>query len=171
MVVFKEILPNPSGKDTDGEWIKIINTGDKSIQLSGWTISDESGRIFTFSKLKNENQSISKNEELILPYSVTKISLNNNREKLDLLNSNGEIEDSISYNKSISDNQVVFGKEFTPTETTAQASIGDIEEYSINEGMLFRDELNLSPILIGVLIAVVSGVGVSVLIRHLIKDI
>ena len=34
MVYFKELLPNPVGKDTDGEWIKLINIGEETVNIS-----------------------------------------------------------------------------------------------------------------------------------------
>ena len=41
-VVIKEIMCNPVGSDTEGEWILIENTGDAPISIKGWKFFDGS---------------------------------------------------------------------------------------------------------------------------------
>ena len=41
-VVIKEIMCNPVGSDTEGEWVSIENTGDTSISIKGWKFFDGS---------------------------------------------------------------------------------------------------------------------------------
>ena len=43
MVSISEWLPNPKGKDADGEWFELVNTGDTDINLSGWRIAAGGG--------------------------------------------------------------------------------------------------------------------------------
>ena len=35
-----EFLPNPVGKDADGEWIELENTLENTVSLCGWEIDD-----------------------------------------------------------------------------------------------------------------------------------
>ena len=170
MVVFKEILPNPTGKDTEGEWVKIVNTGNDSDSLSGWILSDASGKTFSFSKLKSEDQTILPSEEMILPHSVTRISLNNSNETLKLINNNGKLEDSIYYKGPISDDEIVFGNEFIPEQNSAQASIGNIGEHAFRGDSVFSDGIDLSPFLIAFIIAVVFGISMGLLSKKFIEE-
>ncbi|PIR88963.1 MAG: hypothetical protein COU07_03680 [Candidatus Harrisonbacteria bacterium CG10_big_fil_rev_8_21_14_0_10_40_38] len=85
MVEIKEALPNPIGKDTDGEYITLTNKGVDSVNLSGWKIKDLSGKTFSLT-----GYTINPNEDLKLLYKTTKISLNNDKETIFLQNEKGE---------------------------------------------------------------------------------
>jgi hypothetical protein len=85
-------LPNPIGKDTDGEWIKLFNDGNETINLAGWRLKDASGKTFIF-----KEQKIKAGEYLVLDYKTTKISLNNDGETLFLYNKNGDLVSQAGY--------------------------------------------------------------------------
>jgi hypothetical protein len=106
-MVISEFLPNPVGKDTEGEWLKMLNNKEKEINLSGWRLKDASGKTYTFG-----NQKISAGESLILDYKTTKISLNNNGETLFLFDAGGNLIDKIEYIGSAPE-----GKIFTKEES------------------------------------------------------
>lgn len=163
MVYFKEVLPNPTGLDTDGEWIKIINTGNEQKNLSGWSISDKSGKTFLFSSLIPDKRKISSQEELVLPHRITGISLNNNGDTLTIRSESGKIEDTLLYTGPVSDDEIVFGEMFVP-ETEANVSL------SQNLANLGADSstLMIAPILTAVFISVIFGVAVSFLTREVI---
>ena len=76
-MIISELLPNPVGKDTEGEWIKLFNDGNKVVDLSGWRLEDTAGKKFIF-----QTQKIEPSQFLILDYKTTKISLNNDGEVL-----------------------------------------------------------------------------------------
>ena len=67
MVFIKELLPNPVGRDTDGEWIKLVNTGDTTEIIGGWALSDASGSEFVFSS----SESIPPKSSILLECSQT----------------------------------------------------------------------------------------------------
>ncbi len=90
-MLIKEFLPNPVGPDKDGEYIKIFNDSDKSVNLAGWKITDASGKSFSLSGI------VKPKEELSLFSSTTKISLNNNGEDISLFDQNGVLIDKLSY--------------------------------------------------------------------------
>ena len=87
-----EFLPNPIGKDTEGEWIKIFNNEDRNVNLYNWKIKDASGKTFIF-----KNIEIKAGEYLILDYKTTKISLNNNGETIFLYDSRDILVDKAEF--------------------------------------------------------------------------
>lgn len=100
-MIVKEFLPNPVGPDKEGEYIKILNDTDNSINLSGWKIKDASNKIFGLSG------DIKSKEEIILPYSKTKITLNNNGEEIALLNSEGELINTLIYSGKAEEGRII----------------------------------------------------------------
>jgi len=118
MVFIKELLPNPVGPDTDGEWIKIVNTGDESVDVHGWSLSDTSGKTFSFQK----GTSISSMTEITLKYSQTKIQLNNNGDTLKLRNSVGETVDTLAYSGQVSDDEIIIAERFLEVTTDTNST-------------------------------------------------
>lgn len=72
-IYISTLLPNPAGKDEDGEYIEIRNTGCESVDISGYQLSDASGDSYLISSgtilVKQENRKF--------PHSKTNIWLNN----------------------------------------------------------------------------------------------
>lgn len=101
MVLIKEFLPNPVGKDADGEYIKIFNDGDKAVILNGWSVKDASGKTFSLSG------SLDNGKELSLFYSQTKISLNNNGETIFLYDSAGKLVNELSYTGQAEEGHII----------------------------------------------------------------
>ena len=48
MIIIKEVLPNPVGQDTTGEWLTLLNDGSEAVNLRGWSVKDASGKKFIF---------------------------------------------------------------------------------------------------------------------------
>ena len=109
MIIIKEFFPNPVGKDTEGEWIKLFNNGDIAINLGGWQIKDASGKAFVFSTT-NKNI-IAGGETLTLDYKTTKISLNNNGETIFLYDKAGNLIDKVEYTGTAADGKVYIRAE------------------------------------------------------------
>jgi lamin tail-like protein len=103
-MLIKEFLPNPVGPDKEGEYIKILNNTDNSINLSEWKIKDASSKIFSLSGV------IKSEEEIILPYSITKITLNNNGEGITLFNSDGELIDQLIYSGKAEEGRIIMNQ-------------------------------------------------------------
>lgn len=91
-IIINEFLPNPTGSDTDNEWIELYNNSDVKVALTDWWIEDASGQKYTF-----KDEEIMSQGYLTLPYSKTKITLNNNGETLSLYSPRGELAFKISY--------------------------------------------------------------------------
>ena len=103
-VVINEILPSPEGPDEENEWIELYNKSGTEINLSGWQIKDATGTITTFIVPKHLSDGrqveISAYGYLVLERSDTKITLNNTTDGLFLCWPNGEIIDSVYYEKA-----------------------------------------------------------------------
>jgi hypothetical protein len=97
-----ELSPNPVGKDTEGEYIKIYNDSDALISLSGWSIKDVSGKTFVVLQ-----KSVPARGFLVLDYQTTKISLNNSGDTIYLYDQNKNLVDKLEYSQNISDDVVV----------------------------------------------------------------
>jgi len=97
-VIIYSALPNPAGSDTEGEVCELLNTSQNSVHLDGWTLSDASGKTFSFQDL-----SIGPGETLSLPRSKTRLALNNDSETLTLFNALHEVVDEVSYDQKARD--------------------------------------------------------------------
>lgn len=90
-VRINELLPNPKGNDSEGEFIELYNYGDKSIDLEKWKVMDKSGKTFNLVGILEAKNYI---------IFCKTVSLNNDSDEISLKNPNNEIIDSVSYEKS-----------------------------------------------------------------------
>ena len=102
MVFFYEVLPNPVGKDTGAEWIKLYNPTNEPINLSGWQIKDASAKTFIF-----KEKEITPNGFLTLSSEETKIILNNSGDSLFLYDQNNQLIDKASYDVSVAEGDIL----------------------------------------------------------------
>ncbi len=94
-----EFLPNPKGRDEEGEFIELQNRGKEEIDLTGWQIDDcenTGSKPHTF----REDTKIKPDTYLTLYYQDTKISLNNNGDCVRLITPSGQVIDEAQYGKS-----------------------------------------------------------------------
>ncbi|MCA9387764.1 MAG: lamin tail domain-containing protein, partial [Candidatus Andersenbacteria bacterium] len=90
------LLPNPEGSDLEGEEIHVRNRSNHSIDLSGVTLSD-----MTTTYRFPEGEQILPAQTLILPRSLTRISLNNSgSETIRLSDPNDVLLDEVTYTNS-----------------------------------------------------------------------
>jgi len=85
-VIISELLINPEGADTVGEFIEVYNAGNVAVDITGWSLNDKIGKIKTFSVLGVD---INPGEYKVFYYSETKISLNNDGDGVVLSDQNG----------------------------------------------------------------------------------
>lgn len=176
-MLISEFLPNPVGKDTDGEFIELFNDGLKSINLSGWKIKDASGKTFTF-----KNQILGSGRYLTLPYQTTKITLNNDAETLYLYDTKGVLIDKASFSGTAPEgksfihpaiggggqnNQFVLSSKPTPGKPnifeSPTSSAVAAEIVPNNSATIINASINSTGLLIGFFIALVLA-GLSVFI-------
>lgn len=101
-VILSEILPNPVGRDNQGdnyEWIELFNKSDKEVNLKGWILDDivEKG---SKPYIIEEDLIILPKSYLIISSQKSKLSLNNISDEVNLFWPDGSLVDSVSYQKA-----------------------------------------------------------------------
>jgi len=91
-ISFNEILPDPVGKDADGEFIELANEGDADAPLAGWTIESAAGKIFTIPEI-----TIAVGSYYYFPYAESKLVLTNTGASLTLRDDRGRTVSVVSY--------------------------------------------------------------------------
>lgn len=141
-VIISEIFPNPEGSDSEAEFIELFNSGQESINLEGWQLSDATTKKYT---LTSEIQA---GEYLVVYSKDSKISLNNTDDQVELYWPNEKLFQNIEYtgcqeNKSYSfDGENWQWQEPTPGSQNVfldQAALEDNLENNKNEK---REETN-----------------------------
>ena len=97
-ILINEILSSPKGEDRLEEWIELKNINNEEVVLANWKIADTVGRTKTY--IFPEETKIPAQGFLILPRPTTKITLNNDSDGLKLIQPNGNIIDTITYEKA-----------------------------------------------------------------------
>lgn len=123
-IVINEIIPSPAGEDKLEEWLEILNKNNEEIDLSGWKIQDTKGAITTYTF--PEGTLIGPKGFLILARPTTKITLNNDGDSLNLIQPNGEITDTVTYEKAVegeSYNRTESGWAWSATLTPGSTNI------------------------------------------------
>jgi len=95
-IFITEVLPNPEGGDTEGEFIEVYNGGEVSANLSGWQIDDMEGgsRPYIIADI-----AVEAGEYFVFWRSETGLALNNNWDEVRLFDSGGEIADEVGYDE------------------------------------------------------------------------
>lgn len=97
-ILINEIFPNPKGSDSKEEWIELFNASDQNINLGNWQIDDDEGgsKPFTLSDQTN----IKTKSLLVIPRTLSKISLNNTEDAARLIDFEGNIVDEVEYEEA-----------------------------------------------------------------------
>jgi hypothetical protein len=90
-MLISELLPNPVGKDSDGEFIELWNNGQASVSLLGWTLKDKSGKVAQLSG------TVPSGGYRVFRAAQTKITLNQSAETITLLDPVGRVVDRATY--------------------------------------------------------------------------
>jgi hypothetical protein len=99
MIYISEFLPNPAGKDTEGEWIEVCATGEGTESLAGWKLQNAKGKTFAFPDRVLEPYGCE-----AFDYAQTKLTLTNSGGTFYLLNPSGEKTDTATYAGTYKDN-------------------------------------------------------------------
>jgi len=148
MILIKELLPNPLGDDTQGEWIRLINTGDIEASPSGLSLVDAGGKTFYLSSVGV----ISPGETIELPRTMTDIALNNDGDTVSLHDAQGKTLDQLSYVSGVGEEEIVTAQSFIE-EPIARDSLG---AGAVGFGRI-NYQPSIAPISVGILMALVSG--------------
>lgn len=109
-VIINEIYPQPIANSNQEEFIELTNIGTEKVDLYGWQLHDAVG---SGSKPYRINQSltIKPNEMLFFKKSQTKLSLNNDRDTIQLIDPIDQRVDSIDYINPLPGQSLNFKKE------------------------------------------------------------
>jgi len=131
LLQLSELLPNPSGKDTDEEFVELLNVSGLVVSLDGWALRDASGKTFrlfgdmppgTFLAFFAANTS--------LP------SLNNAGDVIELLDPLGIRQDGISYSKALEGLSLVFVDSVWRWSGTATPNKKNVVSSSVTDAVL-----------------------------------
>ncbi len=99
-IQLSELYPAPvAGQE---EFIELYNPNDQAISVNGLKLTDASGKTFTISEATIESTSVAAHSYLVLPYSTTKIILNNSGDTVIITNESGAILDQTTYASALS---------------------------------------------------------------------
>ncbi len=138
-ITISEFIPNPIGSD-DEEWIEIYNKSDSIIDISNWQLDDEvsGSQPFTFP----QNTLIAPKNYLVFSRQITGITLNNDKDSVRLLLSEGIVFQEINYEDSKQgQSSALINEEFiwsVPTpgiaNTNTIESIGGLDREIVYQG-------------------------------------
>jgi len=149
MIIIHSVLPNPVGPDTGNEWIKLANRGAETINLKDWALKDASGKTFVLSG------TLPPQGEFTLKNSQTKIILNNGTDTVSLYDQSGKLVNSLSYENPAEGEVVMATSVSESPQTSAKVITPVADNYS---GVLPSSSADFSPLLLGLLFALVMGV-------------
>ena len=101
-IVINEFLPNPSGSDSENEFIELRNQSSEAIDLSSWQLDDKAdggSSPYTIPV----GTSISGKGIKAFSRSDTKIALNNSGDSVRLIDPNGDEKTKASYDETVPD--------------------------------------------------------------------
>ncbi len=116
-VIISEIMPNPAGDETTGEWIKLFNYENYPVSLAGWVLDDKEGGSSPY--YIPSDVVIQANSFFLFESGKTGIALNNDGDEARLLDPSVNIISDVKYDKSYE------GKIFSYDEETGHWNWGD----------------------------------------------
>lgn len=139
-IYITEILPNPEGDDAAGEFIEIYNAGNRQVDLTGWSLSNEDGKKNNLEKIATSTK-ISAGEYLALYRVKTKIVLHNDSgearlyqplaEKALRVASYKNVKEGQGYNLA-GDDEWVWSENITPGAANIFQAINHAPEVTFN---------------------------------------
>lgn len=158
MIVISEWLPNPNGNDAQGEWVELVNTGNRAANVGGHQLAASKGKPYIFS-----SHTLAPGEHFVLHRSASKLTLRNTDETLTLTAPDGTVADISKFIGSAPEGKSLsrFGERFlfvvpTPGEPNAlPQTAAAIENYPV--GMIVAPISNLE----WIAIALAVGIGLA----------
>jgi hypothetical protein len=131
MIFINEWLPNPVGLDSAGEFIELFNNGNSNINLNGWVIKLKNEKEFNLTNIQ-----IKSNGYLLLPRSLTKLTLKNKDETIFLFDNKNNLIDQSSYLGSAPEgksyNRINYNKDDSQHFSFGNPTPGNINDKSID---------------------------------------
>ncbi|MFA6272077.1 MAG: lamin tail domain-containing protein [Patescibacteria group bacterium] len=125
-LLINEVMANVAGSDSEGEWIELVNTGDKDVDLSGWQVTDtKTSYNFADSTL------LGAEEYLVITRPESKITLNNSAESILLIDPAGKVVNGVEYTKAPEDISFArkdFSDQWSWTEKPTPGAVNEFVE-------------------------------------------
>lgn len=96
-IIINELMPNPEGRDEEGEWIEFKNLNSEKVNLKKWRIGDASSK--TPFKIEDDFF-VNAGDFFILERPQTGIVLNNDYDRVEIYDFQDNLIDKIEYNKA-----------------------------------------------------------------------
>lgn len=97
-VVINEILPDPSGEDSEEEWIELYNRSKEKISISGWRLDDQEGGSKQY--IFPEDIYLDPESYRVIRRAESNLALNNNADEVRLSDGEGVLIEKIGYEKA-----------------------------------------------------------------------
>lgn len=137
VVLINEWLPNPVGKDAEGEWVEIFNNGSEAVSLSGWFLKTKAKTKFLLSgEIPSGGFSVSRKPEL-------KLSLNNVDGEVFLYDANGRLADHARFYGSAPEGRSYSLQNFSSQNLGGQARNFMFSEPTLGHENKFEIQENL----------------------------
>ena len=94
-VIISEFIPNPTGSDTENEWIELFNQSGQIANLTNWQLDDQEDGSSPF--VFPANSLIAPKQFLVIRRPISKISLNNDQDQVRLIYPDGSLATEVSY--------------------------------------------------------------------------
>ncbi len=149
LIELSEILPSSTLGDKNNEWIEIYNKGTESFDLGGWSLDDvlnKGSKAYLFP----QGTKIQAQDFLLIYSSESGIALNNGGDSVHLINHDGIIQESFTYNRVKKDHSwkknqkgnFVLSQFVTPgKQNLLYPSLKKQDQDQ--DGLLDQDEINL----------------------------
>jgi hypothetical protein len=93
-----KLVPNPTGKDEEGEIVAIKNNSGKKVDIEGWKIATGPGKKM-YNHPIDDKLSVNPGETKTITREFSKFSLNNKSGKIALVMPDGKTIDEVKYSK------------------------------------------------------------------------
>lgn len=109
-IIIHSLLPNPDGKDTDREWVRLFNRAADDMDISGWQLRTSS-KTYTIADRK-----LRKGLTYRLFSKTSKLALTNSSGFVQLYDSSGQLVDEVKWTQSVADDVILTRDELITAE-------------------------------------------------------
>ncbi len=128
VVYINELMPNPSGEDSENEWIELYNSSKQEINLANWFLDDAEHGSNPY--LIPPNTKISPGGYLLINIADSQIALNNSGDSVRLFTPDLNLSNEINYTNSAKENISYMRGKNNDFQWTKTPTPGYINNYS-----------------------------------------
>jgi len=129
-IIINEILPNPLGPDSQLEFIELFNQSYSTIDLMGWSVQDNSSRVFVIEEGLFTLTEISPGGYFVITSQISGIGLNNSGgDQVKLYSPSGNQLDQIEYTASALENKSYARKSNNEWAWTGEPTPGEVNSF------------------------------------------